>query len=259
MRPNLVKDKWSRGEVTYGAWLTLPGAYSAEIVAHAGFDWGCIDMQHGNIDYQDAAAMLLALSTTDTMPFIRVPWNDPGIIGKVLDAGAMGVIIPMVNTAEEAREAVAACRYPPLGTRSYGPGRAALYGAPDYFENANDRVAVVPMIETKEAVACIDEILAVSGIDAIYVGPSDLSISLGMPPRLENDGEWEDARKRIAAACRENGVTAGIHASAGLARKHADAGYLMIMISSDAGNIAAGAARDLEAVRGVKASAPPTY
>src|SRR5262245_26552873 len=95
VRPNAVKDKWARGEIAYGAWLTIPGAYSAEIVAHAGFDWVCIDMQHGNIDYQVATTMLLALSTTDTMPFVRVPWNEPGIIGKVLDAGAMGVIIPM--------------------------------------------------------------------------------------------------------------------------------------------------------------------
>jgi 4-hydroxy-2-oxoheptanedioate aldolase len=259
VRPNAVKDTWTRGEIAYGAWLTLPGAYSAEIVAHAGFDWVCIDMQHGNIDYQVATLMLLALSTTDTMPFVRVPWNEPGIIGKVLDAGAMGVIIPMVNTPDQAREAVSACRYPPLGTRSYGPGRAALYGAPDYFDNANDRVAVIPMIETKEAVANIDEILAVPGIDAVYVGPSDLSISLGMPPRLQNDGPWEDARQRIATACREYGVIAGIHASATLAKQHADAGYRMIMISSDAANLAAGAARDLESVRSVKADAPPTY
>jgi 4-hydroxy-2-oxoheptanedioate aldolase len=259
VRTNLVKDKWSRGEIAYGAWLTVPSAYSAEIVAHAGFDWACVDMQHGTIDYQVAVEMLLALSTTDTMPFIRVPWNEPGIIGRVLDAGAMGVIIPMVNSPEQARQAVAACRYPPLGARSYGPGRAALYGAPDYFTHANERVAVIPMIETKEALACVDDIVSVLGIDAVYVGPADLSISLGMPPRLRNDGAWEEARQQIAAACGRHGVIAGIHANADLAQLHADAGYRMIMVSGDAGNIAAAAARDIEHARGTSASKPATY
>jgi 4-hydroxy-2-oxoheptanedioate aldolase len=259
MRPNLVKEKWARGEIAYGAWLSIPGSYSAEIVAHAGFDWACVDMQHGTIDYQVAVTMLLALSTTDTMPLVRVPWNEPGMIGKVLDAGAMGIIIPMVNTPGQAKAAVSACRYPPDGDRSYGPGRAALYGKPDYFELANDRIAVIPMIETKQALAALDDILAVPGIDAVYVGPADLSISLGMPPRLKNDGEWEDARQRIARACEANNIVAGIHASASLATFHADAGYRMIMVSSDAGNLASGAVRDLEQARGVASPAPPTY
>lgn len=259
MRPNLVKQKWQRGEIAYGAWLTIPSAYSAEIVAHAGFDWVCVDMQHGHIDYQVALTMLLALSTTDTTPFVRVPWNEPGIIGKVLDAGAMGVIIPMVNSSDEARAAVTACRYPPQGARSYGPGRAALYAGADYFDHANDEIAVVPMIETREAVACLDDILAVPGIDAVYVGPADLSISLGMRPGLVNDGEWEEARQKISAACHAHGVIPGIHASAALAQKHAAAGYRMIMICHEAGVMAARAAEDAASVRGISPSTPPTY
>jgi len=258
MRSNLVKEKWGRGEIAYGAWLTVPSAYSAEVIAHAGFDWACVDMQHGHIDYQVAVTMLLALGTTDTMPFVRVPWNEPGIIGKVLDAGAMGVIIPMTNTLEQTRAAVSACLYPPLGTRSYGPGRVTLYAGADYFEHANEQVAVIPMIETKEALASIDEILSVPRVHAVYFGPADMSVSLGMPPRIENDGPWEEARLRIARACHSHGVIAGVHANAGLAAKHAAAGYRMIMITSEVGVMAAAAARDIASVRGIAPAAPPT-
>ncbi len=258
MRRNLVKEKWTRGEIAYGAWLTIDSAYSAEVIAHAGFDWVCIDMQHGHIDYQVAISMLVAISTTDAMPFVRVPWNEPGIIGKVLDAGAMGVIIPMTNTVEETRAAVAACRYPPEGARSYGPGRVTLYAGADYFDHANEEVAVIPMIETKQALDSIDDILSIPGIDAVYFGPSDMSISLGLPPRVDNDGVWEEARLRIASACQQHGVIAGVHANADLAEKHAAAGYRMIMITSDVGVMASTAAQNIAAVRGVTAAAPPT-
>jgi 4-hydroxy-2-oxoheptanedioate aldolase len=258
VRPNLVKEKWRRGEVAYGAWLTIPSAYPAEIVAHAGYDWACVDMQHGHIGYGDAVTMLLALSTTDTMAFVRVPWNEPGIIGKVLDAGAMGVIIPMTNSAEETRAAVAACLYPPLGSRSYGPGRAALYGGPGYFDGANDEIAVVPMIETKEALGALDEILSVPRAEAVLLGPSDMSISLGMRPGLQNPGAWEEAWRRIAEACERHGVVAGVYANAALAAKHAAAGYRMIAVTNDATALAQSAARDLAVVRaGGAVTAPP--
>ena len=257
MRQNLVKEKWRRGEIAYGAWLTIPSAYSAEIVAHAGYDWACVDMQHGHIGYQVAVTMLLALSTTETIPFVRVPWNEPGIIGKMLDAGAMGVIIPMTNTPEETRAAVSACLYPPLGARSYGPGRAALYGGPGYFEHANEQVTVIPMIETKEALDAIDDILSVPRVDALLFGPSDMSISLGLPPALENPGPWEDAWRRIASACHNHGVVAGVYASAALAPKHAAAGYRMIMVTNDATTLAQSTARDIAYLRAT-GSMPPS-
>ena len=158
-------------------------------------------MQHGVIDYQVAVTMLLALSTGDCTPIVRVPWNEPGIIGKMLDAGAMGIIIPMVNSVDEARAAVAACRYAPVGARSYGPTRAAIYAGADYFAHANEQVACIPMIETKRALDDLDAILAVPGIDAVYVGPADLSITLGLPPRMDNGGAFEEARLTIAEAC----------------------------------------------------------
>ena len=250
MRENSVKARWRAGEVAYGGWLSIPSSLSAEIMANEDFDYVCIDMQHGAIDYQLALTMLQAISTTATMPFVRVPWNDPGIIMKMLDAGAMGVIIPMVNSVEEAQTAVAACRYHPAGNRSFGPLRATMYAGADYFAHANDEVACIPMIETEQAVESLDDILAVDGIDAVYVGPADLSITLGQPPAMANEGRFEEARLRIAAACTAHGVVAGIHASAALVAKHAAAGFQLVTISSDQGGVRAGARSDLELARG---------
>jgi len=260
MRQNTAKARWSAGEVTHGAWLSIPNSFSAEVMAHQGFDWICIDMQHGVVDYQVAVTMLQAIGTTDTIPFVRVPWNEFGIIGKVLDAGAMGVIIPMVNSVAEAEAAVAACRYFPEGSRSFGPTRAGFYAGSDYYSGANREIACIPMIETRRAVEGIDDILSVPGIDAIYVGPADLSITLGLPPRMDNEGAFEDARIQIAEACKRHGVVAGIHANASLAGKHAAAGYQMITISSDTGSLASSAIRDLREARGTgEAGAAPVY
>ena len=256
MRTNTVKQKWRAGEIAYGAWLTIPSSLSAEAVAHAGHDYVCVDMQHGAIDYAAALSMLTAIDTASAMPFVRVRSNDFGQIGQMLDAGAMGVVVPMVNSADEARAAVSACRYAPVGARSWGPVRAQLAGGGsyagggDYFARANDEVACIIMVETKEAVARLDEILDVPGIDAVYVGPADLSITLGLPPGLDNGGAFEEARVRIAKTCVARGIVAGMHASAALAAKHAAAGYRMITITQDLPSVMAAAAADLRAVRG---------
>ena len=250
MRENTVKARWRAGEVAYGGWLSLPSSLSAEIMATEDFDYVCIDMQHGGIDYQTAMTMLQAISTTETMPFARVPWNEPGIIMKMLDAGAMGVIIPMVNSVEEAQAAVAACRYHPDGHRSFGPLRATMYAGADYFAHANTEVACIPMIETEQALDNLDDILSVPGIDAVYVGPADLSITLGQQPAMANEGRFEEARQRIAAACKEHGVVAGIHANAQLAAKHAATGFQLVTISSDQGGMRVAARADLKVARG---------
>ena len=262
MRENTAKRAWHSGKVTFGGWLSIPSSFSAEVMAHQGFDWLCVDMQHGLIDYQVAVTMLQAISTTETTPFVRVPWNEPGIIGKMLDAGAYGIIVPLVNSPEEARAAVAACRYAPDGSRSYGPLRAGYYAGSDYASQANGEIACIPMIETATAVSRLDEILDVPGIDAVYVGPSDLSLTLGLPPGMDHDdASFQDARLKIAQACRARGIAAGIHASAALASKHVEAGYQMITVSSDAASIAGGAARDLASARGTEAGASgqPAY
>jgi thiamine-phosphate diphosphorylase len=193
--------------------------------------------------------MLQAISNTRAMPFVRVPWNEFSIIGRILDAGAMGIIIPMVNSVDEARAAVSACRYYPEGARSYGATRAPLYAGAGYFAHANEEIACIPMIETKQALDALDDILAMPGIDVAYVGPADMSITLGLPPRADNGGAFEDARLRIAKACAARGITAGIHANAALAERHAAAGYRMITISSDVPSLVASAAADLRTAR----------
>ena len=260
MRENTVKRAWREGKVTFGAWLSVPSSFSAEVMAHQGFDWLCVDMQHGVIDYQAAITMLQTISATPTIPFVRVPWNEPGIIGKMLDAGAYGVIVPMVNSREEAERAVGACRYAPAGYRSFGPTRAAYYAGSDYFAHANDEIACIPMIETKRAVEDIDDILSVPGIDAVYVGPADLSLTLGLPPAPYHDEpSFEQARLAIAEGCRKHGIVAGMHATAALAPKHLEAGYRMITVSSDIAAMAGGAGRDLRSVREHGASGQPLY
>jgi len=163
MRENTVKRAWRDGKVVYGCWLSIPSSFSAEVMAHQGYDYVCVDMQHGVIDYQTAVTMLQAISTTEAMPFVRVPWNEPGIIGKVLDAGAYGVVIPLVNTREQAEAAVGACRYAPDGYRSFGPVRATYYAGADYATGANREIACIIMIETTTALANIDDILSVPG------------------------------------------------------------------------------------------------
>lgn len=250
MRENAMLAKWRAGEATYGCWLSIPSSFSAEVMAHQGYDYVCIDMQHGLIDYQVAVTMLQAISTTNATPICRVPWNEMGIIGKMLDAGAMGIVIPMVNSVEEAKAAVAGCRYFPDGSRSFGPARATYYSGSDYFANANNQIACIPMIETGRAVDKLDEILAVPGIDAVYVGPADLSITLGQQPRMDNEGAFEAARLKIAAACKAHGIAPGIHANAQLAAKHTAAGYQMITISGDAGAMATSAGADVRLAKG---------
>jgi 4-hydroxy-2-oxoheptanedioate aldolase len=228
-----LRSLWAAGEVTFGAWLTMPSPVSAEAAARIGFDYVCVDTQHGATDYQMAVYMIQAIILGGSRPVVRVPWNEPGVIGKMLDAGAIGVVIPMVNTAREAEEVVRACRYPPLGERSFGPVMAGMR-TPDYAVEANEMVALIPMIETAEALSNLDDILAVPGLDAVYVGPADLSLSLGLLPG-NNDGspEFDDALDRIVAACRDAGVVPGIHASGVLASRRVQRGFAMVTVAND--------------------------
>ena len=236
MRENTVKRAWREGRATLGAWLTIPSAYSAELMAHQGFDWLCVDMQHGAIDFADALALLTAISTTDVIPFVRVPWNDPAIIMKVLDAGAYGVVIPLINTRADAERAVAACRYPPDGIRSNGAYRATLYGGSDYVAHANEEIACIPMIETSAAIGNLDGILSVPGVDAAYIGPSDLSFALGLPPQMDNEHPLHvETVQKILDACKRHGVAAGSHTGGpAFSRRYLELGFQMVTLTSDA-------------------------
>jgi 4-hydroxy-2-oxoheptanedioate aldolase len=235
MRINRVKKLWREGKTAVGGFLSIPHAFSAETMAHSGLDWLCVDMQHGCIDYSDAVTMLTAISTTAVTPFVRVPWNEPSMIMKALDAGAYGVIVPMVSNRADAERAVSACRYPPVGIRSNGPNRAALYGGPDYQKNADREMACVVMIETAEGIEKMEEIISTPGIDAVYIGPTDLALALGLPPVMDNDDPRHVATvNRVLETCRKHKVIAAMHTmSAKYTQRYIDQGFRMVMLTSD--------------------------
>ncbi len=221
-----------------GAWCQLPSPLSGEIMASFGFDWVCVDMQHGPITIESAAAMVQSISVSGAKPIVRVTSNEPWLIGRALDVGASGVIVPLVNTRAEAERAARACRYAPEGTRSFGPVRAP----------ATDRVFCLVMVETREGVENVEEIAAVPGVDGIYVGPWDLALSHG----LEAPGpETDPAIERVLAACGRYGIAAGIHTGSGRsARAYLEAGFCFAAVASDIEFLAESSRRELEAALG---------
>ena len=196
---------------SYGAWCVVPTGFTAQILAHAGFDWLCVDVQHGLVGYTEMRAMVQAVKFTGVPVLVRVSANASGEIMRALDLGADGVIVPMVNSAAEAEAAVAACRYPPQGIRSWGPSGASIGRRAFTPEAANRDVVCMVMIETRQAVAAADEIAAVPGLDGIYIGPNDLALSLGLPPGVAEHGPvLTEAVERVVHACQRRGVVAGI-------------------------------------------------
>lgn len=248
---NPLTAAWADGGVVRGGWCFSPSAVVAEAMASVGFDYVCVDLQHGAIDYPDAVHMFQAIGGQGAAPVARVPSNDLGAIGKVLDAGALGVIVPLVDTADEAEAAVAACRYPPRGRRSFGPVRAATVVGSRAVEDL-DRVVVAVMVETREGLANLDAIVATPGLDAVYVGPSDLSLALGLPPLFEHDdAEHVDAVRRIREACDAAGVVAGIHCGDGaMASRRLAQGFRMVTVTTDLPLVRAGAAAELARATG---------
>jgi len=229
-------------------------------MAHQGWDSLTIDLQHGVVDYQAMVTMLQAISTTDTVPVVRVPWLEPGALMKALDAGAYAVICPMVNTREDAQRLVAYTHYAPRGTRSFGPVRALLYGGADYPQQANDTIVTFAMIETAQALDNLDDILSVEGLDAVYIGPSDLSLALGCRPVFDDvDPPVAQAIDHILARAKAHGLVAGIHngtpegALARIAK-----GFQFVTVSSDARLMAAGSQQVLAAMRATPPSATPS-
>lgn len=250
MRENQLRRLWAEGRAAVNGWLSIPSAFSAETMAHQGWDSLTVDMQHGVVDYQAAVNMLTAISTTQTVPIVRVPWLEPGILMKALDAGAYGVICPMVNNREDCERFVAATSYPPLGTRSFGPIRALLYSGPDYQVHANDTVVRFAMIETAEALDNLDEIMTVPGLDAIYIGPSDLSLALGCKPEFDDvDKPVAEAIELILARAKQHGLRAGAHnMTPEWASRRITMGFDLVTIASDSRLMAAGAKQAVAAV-----------
>jgi len=234
-----------------GCWLKLPSTLSAEAASLLGFDYVCIDMQHGLVSRSDLTGTLQAVHPHSPRVLVRVPANDPSAIGWCLDAGATGVIVPMINSAEEAEAAVRSCMYPPVGNRSSGPARAAvIYGA-SYVNDANAATQCIPMIETSGALKGIDDIVSIPGVNAIYVGPSDLSMSLGLG-HGNHDGEttFDDALNTIVEACGRHGVVPGIHANPTLAARRLEQGFRIVTITEDLGGMQTSMSAALNDLRG---------
>jgi len=249
-----LRELWERGEPTIGGWCVIPSSFAAELMGRAGFDWICIDTQHGVIGFDQMLPMLQALSATGTPAFVRVPWNEPSGIMKALDAGAQGVIVPMVNSKEEAERAAGACRYPPQGYRSWGPTRASLQVSGFAPESANRAVVCMVMVETVDGLAAVDEILSVPGVDGVYVGPNDLAVTHGMKPDATASApEHRRLIEKILQACERRGLIAGIHCSGpDTAIRWREAGFRMLNVDNDSVFLRAGAAGVVEALRGVK-------
>jgi 4-hydroxy-2-oxoheptanedioate aldolase len=251
MRENRLRQLWADDRAAVNGWLAIPDGFAAETMAHQGWDTLTIDLQHGVVDYQAMVSMLQAISTTATTPLVRVPWLEPGILMKTLDAGAYGVICPMVNTADDAAKLVAWTSYAPRGTRSFGPIRALLYAGADYPQHADRTIVRFAMIETAQALDNLDAILSVEGLDAVYVGPGDLSLSLGCKPSFDDvEPPVQQAIDHILDRARAHGLVAGIHngtPEAALAR--IAKGFRFVTVSSDARIIAAGSQQILARMR----------
>lgn len=231
-----LRELWKRGETTVGGWCVIPSPFAAELMGRAGFDWVCIDMQHGLIGYDVMVPMLQALQAVGTPSLVRVPWNAPDHIMKALDAGAHGVVVPMVNSVAEAQAAAGACRYPPDGLRSWGPVRAA-FASPEFGPGwANRDVVCIAMIETAAGVASADAILGVAGIDGVYIGPNDLALTHGMAPDARvTEPDHERLVLKVKEACDRAGLIAGIHCSGWeTAARWREHGFRMLNVDSDA-------------------------
>ena len=257
MRLNKIKQLWREGQPATAAWLSTGNTFLAEIMAHAGFDAVIIDMQHGmGLSPEKAIQCMQAISTTDTVPVVRMSWNDPKDIQFVLDAGAYGVIVPLVNTKAETELAVGAAKYPPIGFRSIGPNRARLYSGPDYVQHANDETFVLVMIETMEAVNNLEEIANVPGLDGFYVGPGDLAVSLGLTPGPDarRDPRHAEACQRVVDVARAHGLIPCHHGSG--PEEAADRfaqGFMMCQIGSDSGMVANASADALKTLTNLRA------
>ena len=234
-----------------GAWCSIGSSYVVEILASCGFDWLCVDMQHGFAAESDLLPMLQAAAITGTPALVRVRRLDDGLIGRALDLGAAGVIVPMINCAAQARQAARACRYSPDGVRSWGPARLALADPGYAAAQANAKVACLVMVETREAVRNLDEILAVPGVDAVFVGPSDLAVDMGLHPRRGPiEGDHARALADIASRCQQAGMPAGIFCGTFPAVTQFEAmGYSILAAASDAAFLRAAATEGLATVR----------
>lgn len=247
MKSNPVRAKLKRGQPSIGSWLTLPDSIAAHLMAQVGFDWLTVELEHTPVNLETAAASFALIAGAGTVPLARVPWNTGENIKRVLDSGAWGVVVPMVNSREEAEAVVHSARYGPLGRRSIGGSlHAANFGTDTatYYRRANEEILVVVMIEHVRALENLESILSVPGIDAAFIGPNDLLNSMGKPPAFDSeDREFIDALGQVVGTARRFGIAPGIHvANAAAAKQRMEQGFQFIAVASEAGLMLAAAA-----------------
>jgi 4-hydroxy-2-oxoheptanedioate aldolase len=249
--PEDVRGKWRDGGSVVGLWTALPGASTVEMTLVDGLDYICIDLQHGLVDFSDLSAMLGPIQAAGMLPLVRVPANSPWLIGRALDVGAMGVVVPLVSSVDDAAMAVSACRYPPAGVRSFGPIRASMSMGSSEPSDL-ERVLCIVMIETAEGIKSADAIAQTPGIDAIYVGPADLGLGLGMEATLSPSAAGhKEAISSLLATCQRNGIAAGIQCASGEAgAERLREGFQMVTIGKDSALLRAAVMHEVSALSG---------
>lgn len=252
MRANRIRERWAVRETAISGWLSIGSTYSAEIIGYSGVDCVTVDLQHGMIDVQTMIGMLQAISSTPATPIVRVPAYDAPLIMKTLDAGAYGIICPMIDSVSEATAFVAATRYPPKGFRSFGPARGLLYGGADYFDHADATLVRMAMIETQQGLAAVEDICAIDGLDGIFVGPNDLALALGKAPSNKpTEPEIVAAIDHCVSVARDCGKHAGIFCSSGAdANRRASEGFSFVVPNSEANILKFAIAAEVKAARG---------
>ena len=245
---NLLKQKLQQAKPALGVWVTIPSPDVSEALSTLSLDWLLFDLEHSALNEQSAQILMQGMRDDRVTPLVRVAWNDPVRIKKALDIGAHGVIVPMVNTKKDAVNAVKACRYPPAGVRGCGPKRPWVYD-PEYTETADDEVLVIVQIETAEAVRNADEIFSVEGADVCFVGPYDLSVSMGFKGK-QDSAEFQKAIDEVLAAANRNNVVAGMWSGAGrpVSQRLQD-GWRFIAVGLDLSLLTAGTKSVLEQAR----------
>ena len=254
MIPNGIRHKWAEGKPVINGWLSIASPFVAEIMAAQGYDSVTIDLQHGFVGYEVATSMLQALRASGVTPMVRVPWLDPGDIMKALDAGAYGIICPMINSRQEAERLVSYMRYPPHGVRSFGPTRALFSAGSDYGQHADKEVLCLAMIETAEAMKNLEAIVSTPGLDGVYIGPADLT--LGLTGRRYATGfdreepEMVEAIRKVLEKSHAAGIRAALHCGTpAYAAKAVGWGFDLVTISNDVRLLAGAAQASVAAAR----------
>ncbi len=240
MKTNSVRAKLRSGESSVGTWLALPDPIFAKLMSSTGFEWLTVELEHSHATIETAALCFPIIAASDCVPLARVPYNSVENIKRVLDTGAWGIVVPMVNSRAEAEAVVKAARYRPQGERSVGGQLHAANFATDagtYYAKANDEILIVLMAEHVDAIENIDDILSVPGIDAVFIGPNDLHASMGFAPAFDSeDPTFNAALKKVYTSALAHGVAPGIHvADAAQAQRRLDEGWKMIAVASEVG------------------------